>query len=80
LDGQPLTICNHENLIMLFLPAGEHGVEFHYGSTPIQWVGWGVTVVCGILILLVSVFYSRLRGWFAVAEGRPKLATTDQAT
>jgi hypothetical protein len=36
IDGQSTRAYNYENLNLLFLPAGEHQVEFRYGTTPIQ--------------------------------------------
>jgi len=52
LDGVQIPIQNHENLMLIELPAGNHLVSFHYGATTIQWVGWGITLFA-VLILLV---------------------------
>jgi uncharacterized membrane protein len=68
LDRKPLTIYNHENLITLSLPAGEHAVEFQYASTPIQWFGWGVTLVCVAVALGLWAVYPRLRVRYTTVE------------
>ncbi|MBU1879654.1 MAG: hypothetical protein KJ734_11950, partial [Chloroflexi bacterium] len=68
LDGEPLAIYNHENLILLFLPAGRHVVEFRYTSTPIQWIGWGLTIASAALLAMIWFVYPRLENWYRVAE------------
>lgn len=47
IDGVEVVPMNHENLIALELPAGDHQVTFHYGSTFVQWLGWALTWLAG---------------------------------
>jgi hypothetical protein len=53
LDGSPVVVRDHENLVLISLPAGEHAVDFHYDATPVQAVGRGVTGT-GVLLAVVA--------------------------
>ena len=78
-DGEPLRVHNHENLMVLELPAGVHTVTFDYGRTPIQWVGWAATGLAALLGLVVWVYYERIKGWYASAEEELKRQLTPPA-
>jgi hypothetical protein len=61
IDSVPTEIFNHENLISMYLPEGSHGVEFEYTSTPIQWLGFGVSAVSVVVLIVVFLNYSSIR-------------------
>ncbi|NJL94576.1 MAG: hypothetical protein HC915_13055 [Anaerolineae bacterium] len=53
LDGQPLTIENHEHLMLLHLPAGTHEVQLRYapfGSSPAR----AALALSGVFLLLTA--------------------------
>jgi hypothetical protein len=68
LDGQPLAVYNHEQLIALQLPPGTHRVTFQYQPTSIQVAGWGLTGVSALLAAFLIVTYRRHPAWLQVAR------------
>jgi len=55
-------VQSHENLILVSLPAGDHVVELHYGATPVQAVGWGLTGTAVVALGIAFLGYRRLTG------------------
>jgi hypothetical protein len=68
LDGEPISVYNHENLIRLLLPAGFHKVIFQYGTTPVTWMGWGITIVFIIFLAFLWYYYGHLEKRLAIFE------------
>ncbi len=52
LDGSEIEVGQCENLITLYLPAGEHRVKLHYGITIYGLIGYGISAV-GIFIFIM---------------------------
>lgn len=66
-DDQPLEVYNYENLCLAFLPAGQHQVQFEYGTTPIQVASLFISVISLISLVLFLRFlwdrFSSLGKW-----------------
>mgnify|MGYP000968160142 CR=1 FL=1 len=63
-DGTPIHIYNHENLMMLKLPGGKHRVIFHYGMTWIEWLGIVLSVLSLTVIILFMLGIYRIKTFF----------------
>ena len=66
LDGSPLPVFNHENLVFLVLPAGEHTVVLRYGITWVGWLGWGMTLLTALSVVLIALRWN----WVLVSLDR----------
>ncbi len=62
LDGAPVDVRNHENMILMSLPAGQHVIELIYGSTPVQAVGWAITGIALVALSITSRGRNRITG------------------
>lgn len=71
IDGMPLSIDRHENLVLLDLPAGKHTVSCRYGMT---WVGWTGVVLSLITLMIYCIIFWRWEYWMSLAD-RIKLKT-----
>jgi len=56
LDGNLLEVGQKENLITLYLPAGEHNVSLRYGITIFGIIGYSISVI-GLILLFVFIKY-----------------------
>lgn len=54
-NGEPVPVLNHENLILLDLPAGRQEIAFSYGATAVQYLGIAITGIALILGALLVI-------------------------
>lgn len=52
-DHKAVQVYNHEDLCLVWLPAGEHSVEFKFGPSPAQRIGLGLSVI-GMIIVVIT--------------------------
>jgi len=66
-DRQPAKVYNYENLCLVFLPAGQHQVQFEYGTTPIQVASlvMSIAFLAGLVLFLLFLWnrFSSLGKW-----------------
>ena len=68
-DGFQVPIFNHEDLCMLWLPAGEHMVELTYGISPGQIIGLGIAMAGIALAAAMRWLHpGRLKRWLDWAQ------------
>lgn len=64
-DGQRIPLYDHENLVLLKLPAGKHEVQMRYGKTWVVAAGW-ITTGVGLVYASIRVMMIRRRVTFSM--------------
>lgn len=63
LDGKPIRVRSRENLVVLDLPAGLHRVRLNYGISTFGYIGYGISAVGLLLLLIGTAFFRRINAW-----------------
>ena len=59
-DGVDINVYQHENLILLDLPSGTHSVQIDYGSTPVQWISAGISLMALLALAFVVIRWEKV--------------------
>lgn len=60
IDGRPVPIYSHENLISINVPAGDHTVTLEYGLTRYAILGYIISGLSLIVLIVVLIFRRRV--------------------
>ena len=60
-DGVPVPIYEHENLVLLLVPSGTHEVQLRYLTTYVSTIGWVVSLAAVLWVALRTLLPAQLQ-------------------